>query len=114
MTLSLPTSAKPVAALVALAWTAITIGTAITPAPAYAAESRVYYTAELAAPVASVKTVVSGTVFNCDGTGCAGRKATSRPAIVCARLVKEVGPVAKFTANGKELAAEDLARCNGQ
>ena len=112
MTLSLPTTARPAAALVALAWTALTFGTAITPSAAEAANGA-YYRAELAAPSAEAKPIVSGTVFNCAGTNCAGGKATSRPAIVCARLVKEVGPVAKFTANGKEFAAEELARCNG-
>jgi len=113
MTLSLPTAAKPTAALVALAWTALTFGTAISPAPAQAADGP-YYRAELAAPVTAAKPIVSGTVFNCTGTGCAGSKATSRPAIVCARLAKEVGEVAAFTANGKALAAEELAKCNGK
>ena len=73
-----------------------------------------YYRAELAAPVSATKPVVSGTVFNCAGTNCAGGKATSRPAIVCARLAKEVGEVATFTANGKTLATEELAKCNSK
>ena len=114
MTLTLPTAAKPAAALVALAWSALTIGTAITPAPAQAANGGPYYRAELAAPVTATKPIVSGTIFNCTGTNCAGGKATSRPAIVCARLAKEVGEVAAFTANGKALAAEELAKCNGK
>ncbi len=113
MTLTLPSSIKPAAAFAALAWTALTIGTAISPAPAQAAEGP-YYRAELAAPVTATKPIVSGTIFNCTGTNCAGGKATSRPAIVCARLAKEVGEVAAFTANGKALAAEELARCNGK
>ena len=113
MTLSLPTAAKPTAALVALAWTALTFGTAISPTPAQAAEGP-YYRAELSAPVTAAKPIVSGTVFNCAGSNCAAGKATSRPAIVCARLAKEVGEVAAFTANGKALAAEELAKCNGK
>lgn len=114
MTLSLPNIAKPTAAFVALAWTALAFGTAITPAPAQAANGGPYYRAELAAPVTAAKPVVSGTIFNCTGTNCAGGKATSRPAIVCARLAKEVGEVAAFTANGKALAAEELAKCNAR
>ncbi|MFA9201135.1 MAG: hypothetical protein ACEQR8_08105 [Cypionkella sp.] len=113
MTLSLPSSAKPAAALVALAWTALTFGTAVAPGPVQAAEGP-YYRAELASPVSPTKSIVSGTVFNCNGTGCAAGKATSRPAIVCARLVRQVGPVARFTANGKDFAADELARCNGK
>lgn len=113
MTLSLPSSARPAAALIALAWTALTFGTAISPAPAEAANGP-YYRAELAAPVSATRSIVSGTVFTCNGTACAAGKATSRPAIVCARLAKDVGPVARFTADGKELSAEELARCNGK
>ena len=112
MNLSLPTAARPAAAFVALAWTALAFGTAIAPSAAEAA-SGAYYRAELAAPSTAAKPIVSGTVFDCSGRNCSGGKATSRPAIVCARLVKEVGPVAKFTVNGKELAAEELTRCNG-
>lgn len=113
MTLTLPSSAKPAAVLAALAWTALTFGTAITPAPAQAANGP-YYRAELVAPVTAAKPIVSGTVFNCAGNNCAAGKATSRPAIVCARLAKEVGEVAAFTVNGKALAAEELAKCNGK
>jgi hypothetical protein len=112
MTLSFPKTAKPAAALVALAWTALTF-TAIAPTQAEAAEGA-YYRAELSAPVTATKPVVSGTIFNCAGTNCAGSKATSRPAIVCARLAKEVGTVATFTANGKALEADELARCNNK
>ena len=113
MTLSLPLNAKPIAAVAAFAWTALTIGTAITPAPAQAAEGA-YYRAELTAPAATGHTLAGGLVWKCADTACAAPKGTSRPAIVCARLAKEVGNVSNFTAGGKALAAEDLARCNGK
>ena len=113
MTLSLPVNAKPIAAVAALAWTALTIGAAITPAPAQAAEGA-YYRAELTAPASTSQALAGGLVWKCADTACAAPKGTSRPAIVCARLAKEVGQVSTFTAGGKALEAEDLARCNGK
>ena len=113
MTLSLPLNAKPIAAIAALAWTTLTIGAAITPAPAHAAEGA-YYRAELTAPATTGQTLAGGLVWKCAETACAAPKGTSRPAIVCARLAKEDGPVSTFTAGGKTLEAEDLARCNAK
>ena len=111
MTLSLPFNAKPLAILGALAWTSLTIGTAITPTSAQAGEGA-FYRAQLAAPAAKGTAVAGGLAWKCAETACAASKGTSRPAIVCARLVKEVGQVSAFTAGGKALEAEDLARCN--
>jgi hypothetical protein len=118
MTLSLPplssTGARPLAIVAALAWTTLTIGATVSPAPANAAEGA-YYRAELTAPAATPgHTLAGGLVWKCAETACAAPKGTSRPAIVCARLAKEVGPVTNFTAGGKALEAEDLARCNGK
>lgn len=113
MTLSLPFNARPIALFGALAWTSLTIGAAVTPAPAQAGEGA-FYRAELAAPAAKPSAVAGGLVWKCSQSSCAAAKGTSRPAIVCARLAKEVGTVATFTAGGKALEAADLARCNGQ
>lgn len=113
MTLSLPEAARPAGAFVVLAWTALSFGTAIAPTPANAAEGP-FYRAELAAPAQPGKTIASGQVWSCNETACVSGKGTSRPAIVCARLVKQVGPVASFVADGKALKADALAKCNGQ
>ena len=113
MTLSLPTTIRPLAVVAALAWTALSIGTAISPAPANAAEGA-YYRAQLTAPASATNAVAGGLVWKCAETNCAAPKGTSRPAIVCARLAKQVGEVANFTAGGKALEAEDLARCNAK
>lgn len=110
---SLSQTARPAAAFVALAWTALTFGATLTATPAQAGEGP-FYRAELAAPAQPGKTVASGQVWNCTDTACVAGKGTSRPAIVCARLVKQVGPVASFVANGKALEADALAKCNGQ
>ena len=117
MTLSLPpmsfTGARPLAIVAALAWTTLTIGTAVSPSPAAAAEGA-YYRAQLSAPASSANAVAGGIVWKCAETNCAAPKGTSRPAIVCARLAKQVGEVATFTAGGKALEAEELARCNAK
>jgi hypothetical protein len=112
MTLSLPNTLRPLAVVAALAWTTLSIGAAVAPSPAQAAEGP-YYRAELAAPAAAKgQTLAGGIVWKCADNACAAPKGTSRPAIVCARLAKEVGTVASFTVAGKALEAEDLARCN--
>ncbi len=113
MTLNLPSNARPLAVFAALAWTAVTIGATITPAPAAAGEGA-FYRAALAAPAAKTNTVAGGLVWKCAETNCAASKGTSRPAIVCARLAKEVGTLASFTAGGKALEAAELAKCNGE
>jgi len=113
MTISLP-NARPLAIVAALAWTTMSIGATISPAPASAAEGA-YYRAELTAPATNTgHTLAGGLVWKCAETACAAGKGTSRPTIVCARLAKQVGPVANFTAGGKVLEAEDLARCNAK
>ena len=113
MTLTLP-NARPLAIVAALAWTTLSIGATVSPSPATAAEGA-YYRAELTAPATTTgATLAGGLVWNCADTACAAPKGTSRPAIVCARLVKEVGEVSTFTAGGKALEAEDLARCNAK
>jgi hypothetical protein len=113
MTLSLPTTAKPVAVFAALAWTALSFGAALTPAPANAGETGPFYRAELAAPAAEARPIAGELAWTCNDNTCAAGKGTSRPVIVCARLAKEVGPVASFEADGKPLDEDQLARCNG-
>lgn len=115
MTLSLPSSHKSLAVFAALAWTALTVGAAVTPAPAQAATGGAFYRAELSTPAgANARPIVSGQIWKCSETACVSGEATSRPAIVCARIAKEVGPLAAFTAGEKVFAAEELARCNGK
>ena len=72
-----------------------------------------FYRAELASPAATGKFVARGVVWSCTGTSCVAGRGTSRPAIMCSGLAKESGEVKSFTADGKVLEAEDLARCNG-
>ncbi len=112
MTLSLPSSTKPVAVFAALAYTALTFGAALTPAPAHAASGAAFYHAELVVPATEARTIASGLLWNCSDNACTANKGTSRPVIVCQRLAKEVGTISAFVANGKAIDAAELARCN--
>lgn len=102
------------AAAVALVYTTLTIGAAIAPTAAEARSSGPYYTVELAQPASESRTLVRGTVFLCEGTSCVASKGTSRPVVMCQRLAREVGTITKFTSKGTELAADKLAKCNGE
>lgn len=99
------------AASLAFAFSALTLGAAVAPAPAQA-NSGAFYTAELAAPAAERTNIISGVAWQCQGTACVAGKSNSRPVVVCQRVVRELGQVTGFTAEGEALDAEDLARCN--
>lgn len=78
------------------------------------AEGTSYYTAALAAPLAAPRTVIhEDLLWHCAGSECTAPRGTSRPAVVCARLARSLGPIARFATPQGDLAAEDLARCNG-
>ncbi|NMW32335.1 hypothetical protein HKD42_09710 [Altererythrobacter sp. RZ02] len=102
------------AASVALLYSTLTIGAAVTPTAAEARSSGPYYTVELAQPASESRMIVRGTVFRCEGTSCVAGKGTSRPVVMCQRLAREVGTITKFTSKGNELAADKLAKCNGK
>jgi hypothetical protein len=70
------------------------------------------YRAELAQPVADTRVVAGGVLWSCAGNACTAARATSRPAIVCARLVREAGAVTSFAFGGTAMSATDLERCN--
>lgn len=71
-----------------------------------------YYTATLGEAAATPRTVAGGLVWNCAGTACTAPRGTSRPAVVCARLVRELGRVSAFSADGRAFEQADLDRCN--
>ena len=81
-------------------------------APAGASEGGAFYRAELAQPAAKPTLVAAGVAWRCDGSACSAAKSGSRDAIVCAKLVKEVGQLTSFSSPKGALEGEDLARCN--
>lgn len=71
-----------------------------------------FYSATMTTAPTQTRAVAGSLVWNCAGTTCSAPRGTSRPQIICARLVREVGPVTAFTANGQPMSASDLERCN--
>lgn len=88
------------------------LGASLVPATAGAAAGS-YYSAEIANPAKTAKFVARDVIWSCNGVNCGAGRGTSRPLIICASLAREVGEVKSFTANGKALETEELARCNG-
>ncbi|ABD27761.1 hypothetical protein Saro_3326 [Novosphingobium aromaticivorans DSM 12444] len=94
------------------------VGTAtsftVTAGPARAAVNGPFYSATLSRPMEGEQKVIQkGVLWKCEGAECSAPRDTSRPAIVCARLVQKVGPVTRFATPQGDLGAEDLAKCNG-
>lgn len=73
-----------------------------------------YYQVELAAPTDAAKFVARDIPWNCAGTTCTAPRGASRPAVICAALVRKVGDVTAFRADDKTLDADALAKCNAK
>lgn len=50
--------------------------------------------------------------WTCGGAACTATSSASRPLVLCQGLAKKVGALSAFTADGRALAAEELAKCN--
>ena len=73
-----------------------------------------HYQAEPAAKPALTKIVLRDTVWSCGDAGCVAAKSSSRPAIVCEVLAKEVGVLRSFSVAGQPIGAEQLEKCNAR
>jgi len=95
----------------ALGWTALSFGAALSPAPA-SADSGPYYRAELAQPAGEATIIARGTAWSCQDTVCAApKKSNLRPIHVCRHLAKKAGEVTRFTVEGVDFSAEEIADC---
>jgi len=110
MTLTL--SARLSAAAMAAVALGTTFGGALAPQPTNAATA--YYIATLAEPAGEDSAVAGGVAWACKDTMCVANKGQSRPMRICRGLAREFGEVTSFSAKGKELAADKLAKCNGE
>lgn len=113
MSITLPASRRLAILASALVYTGLSFGIATSAAPLQAAGGG-YYTATLAAPADARREVLGGVAWNCEGNTCVADKGDARPLRICRSLARKHGEVASFTANGEELPAEELAKCNGQ
>ncbi|AUX68138.1 hypothetical protein CHX26_00165 [Porphyrobacter sp. HT-58-2] len=111
-TFSLPRSGKLAIFASALIYTGLSFGVATSGAPLNAAGTP-YYSATLAAPTSETRAVADGVAWACKDATCIANKTTARPLRVCRGLNRKFGEVATFKVNGEEMAAEELAKCNG-
>ncbi len=86
---------------------------ALTPANAVAASGGYAATLATALPAARSE-VLNGVLWKCAADRCAAPAQESRALIVCQKVVKKFGAIARFATPAGELGAEDLARCNAR
>jgi len=110
-TFSLPRTGKFAILATAALFTGLSFGVA-TSSPANAAGA-VYYTATLSAPAGEARAVAGGVAWACDGATCVAGKASARPLRICRGLNRKFGEIATFKVDGEDLAADELAKCNG-
>jgi len=74
-----------------------------------------YMATPVSAPAAG-KIVARNLMWNCDGTRCVAQQtgSASRPAIVCAVVAKELGPLSGFSVGDDAFDADALAKCNAK
>ncbi|MFN3990756.1 MAG: CC_3452 family protein [Erythrobacter sp.] len=113
MNITLPASRRLAILASALVYTGLSFGIATSATPLHAAGGG-YYTATLTAPADAKGQVLGGVAWNCQGNTCVAAKGDARPLRICRGLARKFGEVASFKANGEELPAEELAKCNGQ
>ena len=98
--------------IAALLFALATSFTVLTPAVAQSGNG--YYSVTLAAQPEQAKPVVRGMLFACNGAACSAAAGTSRPAVICASVARELGPVTSFRAGEMTLDGEALAKCNAK
>jgi hypothetical protein len=96
--------------LFSLAFTALLASAAAAPASA----NGIHYRAQPATPPAAERVVVRDLMWKCGLAGCVAGKGSSHPAIECAALVRQVGPLRSFSAAGQALDAPALEKCNAR
>jgi hypothetical protein len=85
---------------------------ALVSSPALAAGT---FQAEPTARPSRDRFVARDSVWHCTDAGCTSTNSTStRPAIVCAALVRQIGAVRSFSVDGRAFAAEELESCNSR
>jgi hypothetical protein len=97
------------------AWFAFLLTTltfAATALPASA--SQAHFRAQPVAATSQARLVVRDTIFRCGPAGCAAPRGSTRPAIVCSVLAREVGELRSFSADGRSFDPAELEACNSR
>jgi hypothetical protein len=113
MSITLPRTGRLAILASAMIYTGLSFGIATSASPVHAASGN-YYTATLAAPANAKGQVLGGVAWNCQGNTCVAGKGDARPLRICRGLSRKFGEVASFKANGEEIPADELAKCNGE
>jgi hypothetical protein len=88
------------------------ISLAFLSAPAFAAGS---FQAETNARPPQARFVARDSIWRCTESVCVSTNRTStRPAVVCAALARQVGALKSFSADGRAFSAEELQGCNAR
>lgn len=58
--------------------------------------------------------VARDNAWRCTEAGCSSPRSATRPALVCAGLVREVGALRSFSVEGRPFSAEQLEVCNAR
>ena len=77
------------------------------------AQSPMYRAVPTTAP-AKATVIADGVMWRCGSEGCVATSATSRPAIVCAQAVRQVGKLTSFSVGTAPFDADALAKCNAK
>ncbi|MBR0552447.1 CC_3452 family protein [Stakelama marina] len=92
--------------------TAALTATALLASPAIASAAQ--YRAVPAAQPERTSYVTRDTLWKCTDDACVAGSGRSRPEVMCERIVKHVGKLTEFTAEGSPLDAKALAKCNAR
>jgi uncharacterized low-complexity protein len=87
---------------------------ALTPATGFAQTARGYYAAVPVTAPAKDSLITRSTLWKCGEGVCTASKSTSRDAIVCEVVAREVGQLTSFSVKGAEFDADALAKCNAK
>ena len=63
---------------------------------------------------AQIRVVARDNLWHCGTAGCVSNRTSTRPAIVCSTLVREVGRLRGFSVAGRPFTADELEACNSR
>ena len=95
-------------------FTALAVAFAASTLFAGAANAQGYYSATPVAAPTKASWIVAETMWKCNEGACSAAKSPSRDAIVCEQVVKRVGALSTFSANGAAFDEATLAKCNSR
>jgi hypothetical protein len=101
---------KFVAFAAAVLTSSVLIG--VTSNEAFAASGAAYRLTPVSAVTAAETVIANETLWKRVGDTYIASQSNSRPAIVCAQVVKKIGKVERFEANGQAFDTDALAKCN--